>query len=235
MKKLALALIGLTLVGSSAFAQTTGVLSRNAVGYVKVTIPKGKLALIRNDFEDISGSGLAITNVIGDQVPVGSTILLWDYTFNPAPKYIPINKAAANRGGWGAGGTNRLVRGQSFFMQIPSSAASNEYQVYMMGEVPDKTTAPTSTVGVITSLGMYGHPYPVSEYWTNTTLAKNAAVGDSLLLWNGDAYVPYNKAAANRGGWGAATNVILAPGQGFWFQTSNASSNWTVPKPYTWP
>ena len=228
MKKLALALLGLTIVGSSAFAQTTGVLSRNAVGYVKVTIPKGKLELIRYDFEDITGRGTAITNVIGDQVPTDSTVLLWDYA---DPKYIAINKGS--RSGWGTGGTNRLLRGQSFFLKIPATAASNEYQVYLMGEVPDKTTAPTSTVGVVSGLGMYGVPYPVSEYWTNTTLAKQAQNNDFMMIWDGNQYVAYNK--SSRSGWGAGTNVILKPGQGFWFKTASASSNWSVPKPYTWP
>jgi hypothetical protein len=235
MKKITLAIAGLALIGNAVFAQTNTVLSRNAVGYVKATIPKGKLALLRNDFEDITGRGLAITNVIGDQVPDGSTVLIWDYSFNPAPKYIAINKAAPGRGGWGAAGTNRLLRGRSFFLQIPSGAVSNEYQVYLMGEVPDKTTAPTTSVTVINTLGMYGLPYPVSEYWTNTTLAKQAVDGDTLLLWNGTNYVAYNKAAPGRGGWGAGTNVVLTPGQGFWFRTSAASSNWMVGKPYTWP
>ena len=228
MKKITLAIAGLALIGNAVFAQTNTVLSRNAVGYVKATIPKGKLALLRNDFEDITGRGLAITNVIGDQVPTDSSILLWDYNLL---QYKAIGKGS--RSGWGTAGTNVLARGQSFFLKIPATAVSNEYQVYLMGEVPDKTTAPTSAVGIVSGLGMYGVPYPVSEYWTNTTLAKQAQNNDFVMIWDGNQYIAYGK--SSRSGWGSATNLVLTPGQGFWFKTASASSNWSVPKPYTWP
>jgi len=229
MKKLALALIGLTLVGSSAFAQTTGVLSRNAVGYVKVSVGKGKLELIRNDFEDITGAGIAITNIIGNQVPTDSSVLLWNYSLQT---YIAANKL---RSGWDAQGTNRLLRGQSFFLRVPSTAVSNEYQVYLMGEVPDKTTAPSTTVSVINGIGMYGVGYPVTEKWTNTTIAKAAKTDDSVLIWDysNQTYVAGNKL---RSGWDATgVALTLRPGQGFWFRTSLGATNWVITKPYTWP
>ena len=55
MKKIALVVL-LALVCSIAYGQTQ-VLSRNAVGYVKILGEKGKLTLGRSDFEAMDAAG----------------------------------------------------------------------------------------------------------------------------------------------------------------------------------
>lgn len=227
MKKIIIAALAIGLVGSAAQAQSNQVLSRNAVGYVKVTAGSNTLTLVRNDFESINGGSIAVSNLIGTQVPVNSTVMLWN---RGVQQY---RSGGLTRSGWGTFGSNLVRRGDGFFLRIPSGTGISNYTVYLMGEVPDETTAPTSLTENVTALGMYGYPYPVNTYWTNTPLAKGAAVNDSLMLWSttNQSYYSFGK---TRSGWGAATNVILAPGQGFWFRSS-ITQQWSEVKPYTWP
>ena len=71
MKKTIIALAVIALVAPLAFGQE--VLSRNAVGYVKVTAPKGKFTLVSMDFVDMGG-GKTASDILGDQLPAGSTV-----------------------------------------------------------------------------------------------------------------------------------------------------------------
>ena len=230
MKKLIIAALAAGLIGASAQAQTNQVLSRNAVGYVKVTAASNSMVLIRNDFNDLtSGGAPAVSNIIGDQVPVNSTVFIWSrssQSYNSGTR--------SSRSGWGSFGSNMLNRGEGFFLKIPSGAGISNYTVYLMGEVPDKTTAPTTTVANVTGLGLFGNPYPVSTPLTNIAIVANAANNDVVYLWNvtNQSYVSYTR--SSRSGWGGATNVTLSPGEGFWLRSS-ITQQWSTVKPYTWP
>lgn len=225
MKKIVIAALALGLVGSAAFAQTNSVLSRNAVGYVKVDAVRSNLTFIAHNFIDINGGPVTVTNLLGTQVPVGTTVTIWD------PAVQQYRSESRNVVGWNPG-TNRLNAGRGFWLRIPNGAASNSYAIYLMGEVPDKTTLPTSTVSIVSGLNMTGYPFPVATHWTNTTLAKSAPVGATVVFWNPVSQA-YNSAARNVVGWNPSTNRVF-PGQGFWFRTTIAT-NWTEVKPYTWP
>ena len=68
MKRIALVVL-LALVCSIAYGQTQ-VLSRNAVGYVKILGEKGKLTLGRSDFEAMDAAGgIQVSNMFGNQLP----------------------------------------------------------------------------------------------------------------------------------------------------------------------
>ena len=234
MKKLIIAALAAGLIGASAQAQTNQVLSRNAVGYVKVTAPSNSLILVRNDFESLTGGSPAVSNLIGTQVPVGASLYIWDRS---SQQYRSSSLNTPARGGWGTFGTNQIKRGESFFLRIPSAAGiSNQYEVYLMGEVPDSTTAPTTTVTGVSGLGMWGHPYPVATQLTNIGVVAGAAVGDTIYLWSvsNQNYASFSRNTPARGGWGGATNVVLNPGEGFWLRSS-ITQNWSTIKPYTWP
>ena len=226
MKKMIVTMLALTLAGSAAFAQSSNaVLSRNAVGYVKVEAVRSNLHFVSHNFVDINGGPVTVTNLLGTQVPLGSQVLLW----NPSSQGYIVEQRQVT--GWNPG-TNRLNTGRGFWLRIPTGAASNSYQVYLMGEVPDKTTQPTSTVAISSGLNMLGYPFPVTDFWTNTTLAKQSGLGAQLITWNpnGQAYLVAQRQIT---GWNPATNR-LNPGQGFWYRTT-ATTNWTTVKPYTWP
>ena len=228
MKRIALVVL-LALVGSIAYGQTQ-VLSRNAVGYVKILGEKGKLTLGRSDFEAMdSAGGIQVSNMFGNQLPDNTTLYLWD---RGAAAYKTIAKVP--RSGWAAAGTTRVARGGGFWIRVPSGAASNEYPVYIMGEVPDRLTAPTTTVTGLSGLNMLGFPYPVQGLWTNTDIAIKAPVNSILYLWDQSNQAYQTHAKVPRSGWSTATNLVLYPGQGFWLRNTG-TFDWAESKPYTWP
>lgn len=222
MKKLIIVTLVVISVAAVAFGQQ--VLSRNAVGYQQISLQKGRLAIVRHDFEELD-TYINVSNVFAN-LPVNSKIHLYQgSTYNTVTKTALFN--------WGAGGSNRLDRGQSFWVEIPATAASNFYQVFMMGEVPDRFSATDTVVAVRSGLTMAGYGYPVDVYWTNTSLAKMAPINSKIHIWAGTNYVSHTKTALF--GWGSAGNAqVITPGMGFWCQWA-AATNWTEVKPYTWP
>ena len=230
MKKILIALAAIAIGSQVAEAQLTNqVLSRNAVGYIKTTLQTNKLYLLRNDFVGLQAP-LAISNAIGNQLPINSQVLLYNeanQTYKAAIIYTAF--------GWGTGGTNRLPRGEAFFVRMPAAAASNQYQLFLMGEVPDTITAPTTTFNTVTGLNMDGYPYPTEARWTNTQYSKSLAINAQILTWN-VTNQNYNAAVIKTAfGWGASGNaLIIPPGQGFFIRSTNAVS-FGEAKPYTWP
>lgn len=232
MRKALLIALCICVVGSLAYGQTSNVLSRNAVGYVKVTVRSNTMFVARNDFETLGTAPLAISNAIGDQLPLNAQIILWNKSgqaWKPA-----ITKTAF---GWGSGGTNPLPRGDAFFIRLPSSVPSNAYQVYFMGEVPDRTksTGTGTTFNVYPGLNLMADPYPVSRKWTTTVMSAALPVNSQLLIWN-ETNQSYNAAITKTAfGWGASGNALtLEPGVGFWVRTTG-SVTFSEGKPYTWP
>ncbi|HMP74343.1 MAG TPA: hypothetical protein PKE55_13875 [Kiritimatiellia bacterium] len=223
MKKLALAIAGSAIIAAGAYAQQ--VLSRNAVGYVKLDIAKGTLALVHNPFLPLQSPTLTVTNLFGNQLPNGSALFIWD----PASQsYLSETRTFA---GW-LPGTNALDPGRGFFINIPASAVSNNYTVFMMGEVPDRFTQPTASLGVVSGLNLLGFPYPTQEFWTNTTLAASLPSGSAVFIWN-QGTQSYSSETRTFAGWLPGT-ALFQPGQAFFVNTS-AGSTWNVVKPYTWP
>jgi hypothetical protein len=231
MKKIVAIALGTIIAGSAAFAQSNQVLSRNAVGYEKFTVTTNKLYLLRNDFVGL-GKSMSISNAIGDQLPANSQVILWDdsnQTYRAAINYTTLSK-------WGQRGTTELYRGMAFFIRTPASAPSNTYDVYIMGEVPDRFTASNTPMTSVLGLNPDGIPYPVSDKWTNSQYAKSLPNNSQLIIWN-EANQTYN-AAINKtalSGWGTIGNAtVINPGQGFFVRSTNTVS-FNEPKPYTWP
>ncbi len=230
MKSKLAVLVGALLLAGSAYAQTNQVLSVNAVGYVKVNIlATNKLHLLANNFEPLSGP-IAISNTFAS-LPFGTQIYLWD---SAAQAY----KSPITRGlfGWPPAGSNQLVRGESFFLRSAGGATNVAgYPVYVMGEVPDASTAPTSSYSTAVGLTLVGNPYPVETKWTNSALAKALPFGAKVYVW--DASSQSYSAPITRGlfGWPPAGNaLVLQPGVGVIVQTTN-TINYAEVKPYTWP
>lgn len=230
MKKLLVAALGLA-VATSAFAQTNQVLSRNAVGYIKTTTEPNKIYLLSAPFVNIvDGTDKhSLTNLLAG-VPNGTIVSAWD---DAAQTYVSYSKSA--RGVWlGDAPTSKVVRGASFFVKIPATAGTND--LYIMGEVPDATTAPTTTQSRAAGITFSSHPYPVAVSLTGTAFAVAAPNNTIVSVWDSgaQAYVSYSKSA--RGVWlGDAPTATVAAGQGLIIKSAAAASNWTETKPYTWP
>jgi len=230
MKSKLAVLVGALLLAGSAYAQTNQVLSVNAVGYVKVDlVASNKLHLLANNFEPLSAP-IAISNTFAS-MPVGTSIILWN---SGAQAYeAPITRGLF---GWPVAGTNTLKRGASYFLRTSSSGTNvATYPVYLMGEVPDSQTAPTSSHTTAVGLSFVGNSYPVIASWTNSAVAKAMPVGASVLTW--DVAAQAYQAPITKGlfGWPVAGNLLMIqPGQGIIVRTTNSVAFSDV-KPYTWP
>ena len=201
MKKLSVVFVAvLVLAGISYAASNTVVL-----GYTKITVPSNQLVLVALDFNNESNT----VNGLFGNLPTGSSVYIWDAT---AQRY---NVAAKLRTGWGTSGTNRIQVGGGVFVALPAGVQTN---VVLSGNVP---TAGTTTLYKATGYSMISYPYPVAMSFTNTALAKTAAVGDKLSIWQNNAWTVYSKL---RTGWGSATNLTLKPGQAFFFQATGSGS-----------
>jgi hypothetical protein len=226
MKKLVVSMIAVLAAGA-AFAATNEVYSRNAVGYEAIQLSTNQLEMVRYDFMYL-GSGLCtVSNLIGDQLPAGSSVYLWD---GVSQKYVVENKI---RSGW-TPNTNIINYAQAFFLK----AGVTNTTVYLMGEVPDQYTSPVKTSAVYGvsggALGQYAYAYPVAIPFTNTLFYSNSVAGDSLNIWSktGNNYQVWNKI---RSGWQPSIpSVVIQPGQGFFYRTTNTAP-WVMVKPYTWP
>lgn len=231
MKKSLLILAGLALIASSALGQQ--VLSRNAVGYTRVMVPSnGGLQMASTAFEPISASDNLFTNALGSQLPVGSRVYFWDITNQ---MWQTTTKGVK---GWdGVGSVKELKRGESFFVTQPESVVTNLY-VYLMGEVPDSFSAPTSEVVMAGggALCAAAFSYPVAMLWTNTVLSAALSNNDSVIFWDSSSGIWQTSTKGLKGWDGVGSVKEMQPGEGFFIRKNSLGSyTWSETKPYTWP
>jgi len=194
------------------------VTSVNAVGFNKIPIGPGKLALVTLNFESFGDASL--NDLVGDQLPTGSRAFIWDRSQNPSA-YVTALKT---RGGWSA--TNLIYRGDAFWLYNAGTATNS---VSFMGEVPyTYNNGATTTVFNITGFDAAGYAYPTDVVWTNTTLSAQMGTGDRIFLWNGNGYDTYLK---TRGGWQTPVGLTIPAGSAFWVNTT-ATIDWTEVAPY---
>ena len=224
MKKVTAILLGTLIASSAALAQTNQVLSRNAVGYIKRTVPANGLDFVTLPFVNLSGSANTISNVF----PAASNltqISLWNVGDQKYDTYL------RSKGTWGVAGSNVLARGAGFFIQTPV-----QQEFFLMGEVPDRFSAPTTTVTMVEGIVALGLGYPVDVQWSNTAAATSLPNLSQFSAWN-KATTSYVTLVKSKGGWGA-TPVTINPGDGFFVTKpsgTGGSLNWNQAKPYTWP
>ena len=229
--KLALLCILIPLVSS---AQTTGVLSRNAVGYIRVDLQKGEMRILTYPFLCLSTNNLDPTpmnTMYFNTVPPGTCIYLWDAAASMYRSEILVSNRVSGLK-W-MPNKNLLTPGRGFWMKIPAFAPSNQYSIYFMGEIPDDYTAPTTTVEVLPGMNLLGYPYPTEAVWTNLNIAKTASIGDVIYTFTNGSY--HSSACITGPRWIPGT-LTLHPGEGFWYKSkSGTTRSWEEPKPYTWP
>ena len=156
---------------------------------ITIAIPSNQQVLVSDAYETTNNT---ISALFGN-LPTSSTISLWDTT---AQLWRPLTKG---RAGWGAGGTNRLTRGGVAL--VMSSLATN---IYFSGAIP---SAVSTAVYGVNGYTWIGYPYPADVAFTNTQIAKTAAIGDKVLFWTNNSWVAYSKL---RSGWTpSVTNLVL--------------------------
>jgi hypothetical protein len=225
MKKM-LTILAATIAATAAIGQTTNqVLSRNAVGYIRITTTANKFQLVANPFKNLTGQQGNVGNILGTNgVPDSSSVIVWDAV---NLKYFP-QETFYDGYGWDPG-TNVITTSTGFWLETPVSTS-----LYFMGEVPDSISSPTNTTVIRHGYQIVSFPYPVTVSVTNNT-GLNAIAGDSdsISIFNGTNYDNYTYYAGY--GWDPAP-IIIQPGQGFWYSRyASGNTNWAEPKPYTWP
>ena len=211
MKKLSVFFtVALVLAGVS-YAASNNV--GNVLGYTKIAIPSNQYVLVSLGFNNESNT---ISGLFGS-LPMGSKVYTWNTAAQNYNTFVKI------RSGWGAPGTNIIQRGMGVFVMLPDGVQTN---VLLSGIVP---TAGTTTVYKANGYSMISYPYPVLVAFTNTALAKTAALGDRLSVWENNAWKVYLK---SRGGWLGAEGLKIKPGQAFFFQSTTSGSANEI-RPYT--
>ena len=237
---------GLAILTSLSFvAAEAQVSSRNAAGYVKINIERGKLDLLANPFNTFTGDPHTLSGMLGtDNLPVGTIASVWDAA---QQKYVSSTLQSGGFGGARAWNPNQNVdRADGFFVQItsnPQLATEPNYDVYLFGEVPDRFTAnDDSPIELETGLTSFGFAYPVTVKLKDTALWTDADVGDIISFWNANTgYESITYQSLGFGGarqWqdrgGDGVDDILEPGRGYFYRT-NTAKTWTEAKPYDWP
>ncbi|MBP7274794.1 MAG: hypothetical protein KBA51_01165 [Kiritimatiellae bacterium] len=233
---------GLMVSAAVSFAQTR-VASKNVVGYVSLTVDRGTMVMLRNDFLRKDGEASTPQSLFGANLPVGTEVLVWDSTlsgysrsvysisYGPPPAFAPITN-------WSH--VLQLNRGTGFWLVIPKDAEHETYSVVLAGSVPDEED---HTTPIAENLNMAAYAFPVEVLWTNTTLAKSASIGDKAYLWTksqaGTWGYQINTYETTYGppptftpttGWNNKS-MLIPVGRAVWYQSATAKT-WTEERPY---
>ena len=229
-KTLWIAIVG-ALAASVVAASAQGeVLSANAVGYIKRTVPAdGGLEVISYALNPMPYSGVTwFTNTsVAAEMPNLSVAFFW----NPETQRW-IGSQKTGKGVWGPEAlAKQILPGEMFFLKTPAGAPAQE--VTITGEVPDDATLTRAVIGG-NAIAALGNPYPVDVAFTNTDVAKKAANGSAAFFWNPTTGRWIGSQKSGKGVWGsvAAAETIQA-GEGFFLKDVNPGSVWTNVKPYT--
>lgn len=228
MKKTVVVLLCLAFVATAAFGQQ--VLSKNAVGYVRKSLDKGKYYLMNVNFNMLTGAN-TVSNVFpasSSGLPSGTKIYIWNDVGQSYAASETLETFPSTR--WNPG-TNVLELGRSFWVRIPPSAVSNTYELFTMGEVPDETNVVKNLRPGFTFASF---PYPVETKITNSMLGSVVKSGDKVYFfdpnggWASETWQTFPTV-----GWNPGTN-IFRPGDAILIK-STLITNWNQAKPYTWP
>ena len=213
---LAAALSAVTL--ATVVAQTP-VYSVNAVGYVNVTVPAGKFALLANPLNASSNTLSAVLPDAPNQTVV--------YVYDPAAGYTPITRRVVGGvGSWtgGQGGNTVIAPGKGFFVKAPAGADLN---ITFVGEVPQGTGANALKVNLVPGYNLVGSIVP-QEGKVTTDLKLAAASNDQVVQWDPatQGYVTKTfRVVGGTGQWVGGEPVIKVA-EGFFFK-AGAASTWT--------
>lgn len=225
-----LAALAACLVASAgtAFAEDGAAYSSSAVGVMRKTLPQGKLVCmsIPLDQDTDAGEGYLFANVPAiSNMPNLSVVNFWD-----AENQRWVTQSKTTKYGWGAAATRRVTDGEAFFIK---QVDSSELSLVISGDVPpDPVISQGLSAGNQT---LVANPYPVPVAFTNLMAAKEMEALSVVSFWDeaNQRWVTQSKTA--KYGWGAATNRVVEPGEGFFLKPAGSDLTWQETRPYTWP
>ena len=225
------AIVALTVI--AAVAQELEVLSVNALGYIKKTLPPGgKMICLNLPLDSMSeASNVFGRTSIAQELPNGSAVSFWDLD---SQKWVTGTKST--KGVWTPVASNYVVKvGEGFFLKSPTNSVQPT-SLTIAGEVPSAANSERVLLGQ-SRLDVVGNPYPTSFKFGESELAKNAANGSAVSFWNEDTQQWVSGTKSTKGVWTpTSSNYVVKATEGFFLKTSNATAwVWSSTKPYTWP
>lgn len=221
MKKISLIVACVGLAGSAAMAADP-VYSVNAVGYVKKAMTANAYRLMGAPFAKVNGGNAELTasDVFGvEGIPDNTKIYLWDGT-----DYVP--ETFYEGYGWDPN-TTLISRSDGFWM-----TTSLTTDIVLSGEVPSAAYAANTATALAQGYQLITFPYPSAISLTNTVLSTLASDNDKIYVWDGTDYVPYTYYDGY--GWDPS-DLVVQPGDGYWYYRAGSSVVWNETKPYQWP
>jgi hypothetical protein len=188
----------------------TPVFSVNAVGYVNVTVPAGKFAILANPLNQPTNSLAAVL----PDVPVNTVV----YKYSATAGFSTFTKRATGWTGTGAAEA-RLNPGEGFFIR---NAGATDMTITFVGEVPQGTD-------LSIDFGQAGF-YLISSIVpqagkVETDLKLTAAVNDRIFKYDpATGYLPTVTKRAT--GWTPGGEPSVNVAEGFFYQAS-APGKWT--------
>jgi hypothetical protein len=208
---------------ASSMAQ---VYSVNAVGYINVTVPAGKYAIIANQLTNSPGNYL--TNVLSTGVPDSASLAKWDAATG---LFLDVDTYYDGYG-WRDSSFNpsstQFNPGEAAFFQNPSGVPIT---LTFVGEVPQGDTL---SVSVLSGYNLISSIVPMSTSLTNATMGFPVPPDQTAYLeWDANAGA-YKEVLTYYTGYGWKdgsfndANPTPAVGGGFFMQNPDLGSfQWT--------
>ena len=230
MKKTLWIAIAGALAASVIAASAQEVLSANAVGYIKKTLPaSGKLIALSAPLDSMTESSIVFGRTsIAQEAPTGSTVFFWD------PVLQGWSGGVKGTKGWQPAQSNKVIAsGEAFFLKGSASDVIDR-EITITGEVPADTSLPRSVPGSAL-LGTVGNPFPVDFKFGTSSLASNATQGSTVFFWDTVAQGWSGGVKGSKGWQPAQSNRVVLAAEGFFLKEVGSGYVWTNSKPYTWP
>ena len=228
MKKTMWIAVGM-LAASVVAASAQEVLSANAVGYIKKTLPaNAQLIAVSIPLDNMNETNNVFGRTsIAQEMPTGSEVFFWD------EGQQGWSGGAKGTKGWSSGLSNKVVyAGEAFF--VKGATGDIDREVTITGEVPADATLQRAMAGG-GSLSAVANPYPVDFVFGQSTLAGIATTGSEVFFWD-EVNQGWSGGAKGTKGWSAGiSNRTVVAGEGFFMKEAGTVTSWNQAKPYTWP
>ena len=205
------------------------ILSANALGYAKRTVPAGKWQIVSVPYRNIAsedGRYKFGDTPVAQHLPQGSSVQFWNANNQ---MWSGGSKGAK---GWAAAQANHVIGvGEAFFVKNNSDT---DLKVVAAGEVPGQETISGTCAGG-GKWSIVAPPYPAGNAFGKTGVADAVPEGSTVLFWDVDRQC-WSGGGKSAKGWAAAQGQEkAAAGTGFFLMSGGAEVSWEESKPYAWP
>ncbi|MDD2240150.1 MAG: hypothetical protein PHO14_01215 [Kiritimatiellae bacterium] len=230
MKKTLWIVMAAALIAAVVTASAQEVLSQNAVGYIKKTLPAGgKFVAMSIPLDSMSSTEIVFGETsLAEEAPVNTFVYFWDSVAQT------WNAGGKSGKGWGPAEAGYVLQPGEGFLMKSEVGSTEDVDVTITGEVPSDATLSRGIPGS-DNFGSLANPYPVDFTFGTSALASNAPVDTFVYFWDVDAQT-WNAGGKSGKGWGPAeAGYEVQAGEGFLMRAPGGATTWDAEKPYTWP